>query len=421
MNGDKKETIPHFLADTWWFGLTNRLNDIDFEKLARLRVQQGFTAVQIVIGIPPEVGPKNLNAFSKFGVPWDLDGKINEEYLFYAREKIKLLNDLGLLVIVYGAWGHQIEWIGVEKMKNWWNRVIKTLDDLNVVYCLTGESNLWLGQEKILLPDLSTGDLLMNQFINAKFFRLIDLAKKIKKLVTLLWCENKKNIRKRQWNEVLSHIRKLTKRQIIMHVIPGDISEDVVGNPEFLDVITIQTGHSLEERNNLWQIPLEIKENYSKKPFVNLEPWYEGIKDNFGKKDQIYAYWVTMMAGAWAYCYGAHGIWNVGDGDFLRQWGRQRFEQATDLNTPKIIGENHKLFFKEGFNNLTSVRIETKGDELVMITRSNKKGDFVSYIPNVEEKKDIPDGVFYLPVEAKFSERKPTTGQLVVISKKYRR
>ena len=112
--------LPNFLCDTWWFALTQRLSDSQFEKIARLRVKQGFTAVQLVVGIPPEVGPENPNAASSVGPAWKLNGELNIKYLEYAKHRIELLNSLGLTVIVYGAWGHQIEWIRVDKMKAWW-------------------------------------------------------------------------------------------------------------------------------------------------------------------------------------------------------------------------------------------------------------------------------------------------------------
>ena len=102
-NGD----IASFLADTWWFGLSKRLSEKDFIDLAALRAGQGFSAIQLVVGVPPEVGPENENAKSQVGFPWKLDGHFNQEYLKFAQDRIQYLNDRGFVVIVYGAWGHQ--------------------------------------------------------------------------------------------------------------------------------------------------------------------------------------------------------------------------------------------------------------------------------------------------------------------------
>jgi hypothetical protein len=59
--------LPAFLADTWWFGLTGRLGDEAFRRLVALRASQGFTAAQLVVGIPPEVGPAHPAAGSPVG------------------------------------------------------------------------------------------------------------------------------------------------------------------------------------------------------------------------------------------------------------------------------------------------------------------------------------------------------------------
>jgi hypothetical protein len=52
----ENSAIAGFLADTWWFGLSKRLSGKHFEDLAILRAEQGFSAVQLVVGVPPEVG-----------------------------------------------------------------------------------------------------------------------------------------------------------------------------------------------------------------------------------------------------------------------------------------------------------------------------------------------------------------------------
>src|SRR5262245_47254333 len=112
--------LPCFLADTWWFALTSRLPDDRFAELARLRAAQGFTAVQLVVGIPPEVGPGNASAAGEAGPAWFPGGRANRAYLDRAREKIQYLNSVGLTAVVYGCWGHQLAWLGVPGATAWW-------------------------------------------------------------------------------------------------------------------------------------------------------------------------------------------------------------------------------------------------------------------------------------------------------------
>jgi hypothetical protein len=51
---------------------------------------------------------------------------------------------------------------------------------------------------------------------------------------------------------------------------------------------TAQTGHDINARNRLWRLPLALlKDDRTHRGFINLEPWYEGIKDQFWAADQI--------------------------------------------------------------------------------------------------------------------------------------
>ena len=45
----RRAEIPCFLADTWWFALTSRLDDDRFRRLVAQRASQGFTAIAILI------------------------------------------------------------------------------------------------------------------------------------------------------------------------------------------------------------------------------------------------------------------------------------------------------------------------------------------------------------------------------------
>jgi hypothetical protein len=98
------QPLHGFLADTWWYAMTARLTDEDFRRLISLRVLQGFTAAQLVVGIPPETTPDNPNAASPVGPAWTWSGEFNDAYLNYARDRILSMNRSGLSAIVYGAW-----------------------------------------------------------------------------------------------------------------------------------------------------------------------------------------------------------------------------------------------------------------------------------------------------------------------------
>ena len=69
------ENDPFFwLGDTWWMGLTKRLRwPEDFEALTNDRVQKGFTVVQIVAGLYPDMPSFDERGFNEAGSAWDKD------------------------------------------------------------------------------------------------------------------------------------------------------------------------------------------------------------------------------------------------------------------------------------------------------------------------------------------------------------
>lgn len=416
MSRAERPNFDRFLCDTWWYGLTQRVDDKKFEELARLRAQQGFTTVQMVVGIPPEVGPENPNASSKVGSAWNLESEFNQAYLRHSRERVELLNSLGLSAILYGAWGQQIEWLGEKKMKAWWSEIVKNFDDLDVMYCLTGESDIWVGEEKKLLPDKSTGELNIVRLIPFLHPRLVYMGKRLLNMVNQPLNESRKAERHNKWSRVLAHVSSITDKPIFIHVLPNMTSEEAVNNPQLLDAITVQTGHSETTRRLLWELPIENTKEHPDKPFINLEPWYEGITGHFKTEDQLYAYWVSMVAGAYAYCYGAHGVWNAGDGKFLAHWGKQTMSEAIKLKAPQLIGESHRLFLGSDFASYPRVEVEEKEGELVKITRS--KGDkFVAYIPDVSLVSELPEGNTFSPTRGELIKNSPKTGQVVIVSR----
>jgi len=406
------EAIPHFLADTWWYGLSKRLSADDFTVLAMLRASQGFTAIQLVVGIPPEVGPENENAASEVGFPWTLEGAFNESYLALARRRVQELNDLGLLAIVYGGWGHQIAWIGRQAMTAWWLRLIDQLDDLDVIYCLCGESNLWIGQEGRLKPHQSTDEL--TRFEVSR--RMPDAIRRfVRRAVRGFdgrrWRRQRAE-RRSAWGEVLARVARETTRPIIVHPTSTETGREAVENAHLLAVNTAQTGHSRAARDRIWRLPLACLADDAEKGYVNLEPWYEGIRDSFWMEDQLFAYWASMLAGATAHCYGAHGIWNVGDGRFLAHWGQQTFDEAVALETPRLLGRSHAQLLERMGEGGESVYREREGRLIVLSRRWGGRG--ASFYPDLTYVDGVASGDVWLPLEGEYVDEIPRRGPCVV-------
>ncbi|MCP4417264.1 MAG: DUF4038 domain-containing protein [Chloroflexi bacterium] len=407
-----ESALTGWLADTWWFALTQRLSDEAFASLTAQRVAEGFTAVQLVVGIPPEVGPENKNSASPIGAPWTILGTFNDQYLSFARQRIKYLNRQGLLVIVYGAWGYQIDWLGQAGMIAWWRKVIETVDDLDVVYCLTGESNLWLsGEATNLLPDKTTANFPTSQlkeWVGQLPYRVQGLFVRVMQGVKRPWQEQKFRQRRQKWSQVLAVVCREASHPFIIHTLSHEISDSVVANPELLAAITTQTGHSEAMRASLWQRPLA----YFGQPFINLEPWYEGIHGKFGAEDQLYAYWVSKLAGCISYCYGAHGIWNVGDARFLAQWGNQTFAQAVALDTPRLLGLSHQNYLAMHRANGHPF-YETNENQLITIGQRGQDW-LVQFFPDVAQAVTVPEGRIWLPLQGVWADTMPRKGQVVI-------
>ncbi|MGF1545739.1 MAG: DUF4038 domain-containing protein [Thiotrichales bacterium] len=411
-----RKSLEGLLIDTWWFGLTHRMNRRDFVDLAELRVRQGFNAVQLVVGVPPEVAPNHPEAASEVGVAWNLERRINDEYLELARSRIQRLNQLGLRVIVYGAWGMQIDWTDAAFMRQWWERLVGRLDDLNVVYCLTGESDLWAETPNLLLPDRSTDDLqrTLHSGVLGALWRSV--GRKSARLIARLHpavCGGARERRRQAWGSVLTALASRTRRPIIVHTSGRTNSHAAVAHQELLSAVTTQTGHDYTARPRIWQSPLRLLKSPEDR-YINLEPWYEGIRESFGPEDQLFAYWVSMLSGACSHAYGAQGIWNVGDGRFLAHWGRQTFDEACWLETPDLLGESHRFFIETlGYDPHAQTLIESDADELLWVSRHGARGTLTFY-PNVARILKVPRGEYLLPLHAARSYVPPPDGPLVL-------
>jgi len=403
--------IPRFLADTWWYGLTDRLSDVEFENLAVLRKSQGFTAVQLVMGIPPEVGPLNSAARGGGDAAWDLAGNINRAYVTQAVSRLTTLSRLALQPIIYGAWGEQVEWLGAGKMEKWWGRIVDETEHLGPIYCLTGEADIRLKNPGALLLGKSTDDLLRTKLLQA--MPLSSLLMRMKPGTGSAL----KN-RAEKWGEVLTPLSAKPGQPILCHTTPAISSRQATSWPEKLAATTVQTGHDQASRYSLLHLPLEAGAG-PKHPFINLEPWYEGIRQSFGIEDQLYAYWVSALAGASAFCYGAQGIWNAGDGQFMGHWGTQTFQQAQALHTPRLLGASHRLLAAwDGVLEQGTTTFREGGNKLELVTRT--LGDeSISYVPDITQLSEIipTDETIqiYDPLSGQAADQLPASGPVVIL------
>jgi hypothetical protein len=120
--------------------------------------------------------------------------------------------------------------------------------------------------------------------------------------------------------------------------------------------------------------------------------------------------------------YGAHGVWNGGDGTFLSHWGKQTLKQATESKTPGLLAASYNLFLRlEGFDSSLH-SVHNQGDFLVSISRKKQDSTIIEYISDmkaynklfIDAKKTGYNSIF-LPKLGSFVSDLPVSGQVVLL------
>jgi len=133
---------PFFwLADTWWMGLCRRLHWPDqFQTLTADRVGKGFSVVQIVAGLYPDMPAFDARGANEAGFPWETDyTQINPAYFDMADVRIAWLVRSGLVPCIVGFWSYFIPWMGEAKVQQHWRNLVARYGAYPVVWCLGGE------------------------------------------------------------------------------------------------------------------------------------------------------------------------------------------------------------------------------------------------------------------------------------------
>lgn len=318
---------PFFwLADTWWYGMTRRMSFDIFKKLVKKRRKQGFTVIQIVVGIPPETEPFSKNSSNDGGHPFTKDWQINQNYFCEVDKKIKYLVDKDLIPCIVGNWGNHIENTGVETMKKFWAEIVKRYVSYPIIFCLTGEADASLVNAfpAAHLPLLFQKTLLTTRNILTRYARQKRLQK---------------------WDRVANYIKRIDSRHhlLTVHVQSQQSARQLFHDPGWLDINSFQSGHSKDRAT--FMIETVLDESKKSRPIINLEPWYEGILNNFGPQAQRYAFWTCILSGAKGHTYGAHGLWQMAknDDDYLNHWGHSNWEKSVQYRGAEQLGIAKKI------------------------------------------------------------------------------
>jgi hypothetical protein len=291
-----------YLADTWWYAMTKRASLKDLAVLLKDRKQKGFTSVQVVIGGTPEVPFFSKEAQNAGGHPFTSNYRINPAYFDEVDKKIEAILSYGIVPCIFGGWGHHIDLFGFEGAVMLWREILARYASYPVMFCLTGEADIFYGASR-----------LKKFFFHHKRIAL--------------------------WNKIGEWIKEHDpyKRILMVHPHRNMRASKLFRNPSWLDIDSIQSGHSEESRVFMKSALAQAKEEGM--PIINLEPWYEGILGNFGLEHQIEALRISLESGACGHSYGAHGVWQMASEDnFMGHWGASNWKHAYKYPGSTAIG-----------------------------------------------------------------------------------
>jgi len=294
---------PFFwLADTWWMSLTKRLAwPQDFQTLANDRIEKGFSVIQVIAGLYPDMPAFDERGANEVGFPWKDDySSINPAYFNMADRRIQYLVEMGLLPCIVACWGYFLPLMGLEKMKQHWRYLIARYGAYPVTWCLCGEWDMpyYLAEDK----------------------------------------EKATKEQQEGWAEIARYVRQVDgfKRPLSAH--EGSPARQL-GDGTLVDFFMMQTGHG--DRESLPNTVQRVTSEYAQtpvRPIINSEVCYEGIGEACRQEVQRLMFWTCMLSGAAGHTYGANGIWQVntrtapfGPSPHGMAWGNTPWEDAYQL------------------------------------------------------------------------------------------
>ena len=302
---------PFFwVGDTWWMGLTKRLDWPEgFKQLAADRVEKGFNVVQIIAGPLPDMDAWDPRGRNEAGHPFTKDfASINPAYFDLADLKLGHLVYSGLMPCIVGMWGYYLPQIGVQKVKRFWRYLVARYGAYPVAWCICGE-----GKMSYYLSKTPEADSQQQQ---------------------------------KGWTEVMAYVRQISSYGNMITIHPTNVGRDQVDDPSLMHFEMLQTGHS--DLRSVASTSQAVRKSVDRRPMmpvVNSEVNYEGILGYAWQNIQRLCFYNTVLNGAAGHTYGANGIWQMcteaepyGASPHGRCWGNVPWHEAARLPGSRQIG-----------------------------------------------------------------------------------
>ena len=311
---------PFFwLGDTWWMGLSTRLDwPHGFQYLAADRVAKGFNVVQIIAGPYPDMDAWDVRGRNEAGYPFEKEfDRINPAYYDLADLKIAHLVSRGLMPCIVGMWGYYLEEIGVDRVKRFWRNLIARYAAYPVTWCICGECT-------------------MTYYLATDRERL-------------------RAFQKQGWTEVMRCVRETDPYHNLITVHPTRFGRTQVEDPTLMDFEMLQTGHGdLESVQHTEEMVAMSVPKDPKMPVVVGEVNYESILGRAWQNVQRLCFYKAVLNGTAGHTYGANGIWQLnepgkpyGPSPHGRSWGNMPWNEAMHL--PGSTQAGHLRRFIERF------------------------------------------------------------------------
>ena len=313
---EHEDGTPFFwLGDTWWMGLCSRLRwPEDFQELAADRVKKGFTVIQIIAGLYPDMPPFDPRGANEGGFPWEGEyARINPKYFDAADVRIQYLIECGLTPCIVACWGYFLPIMGIAKIKKHWRYLIARWGAYPVVWCLAGEGAMPYYLSKTPKEDVAAQE--------------------------------------QGWTEISKYVHTIDPYR---HPVTIHNGRSEVEDPSVLDFDMLQTGHS--DRKSIPNTENQITGAQLKTPRIPVlagEVCYEGIMEASRQEIQRFMFWTCILNSAAGHTYGANGIWQVntrqrpfGPSPHGRCWGDVPWDVAMELPGSQHIGISKGLLMR---------------------------------------------------------------------------
>ena len=304
-----------WLGDTWWMALCRRLQWPDeFQLLAADRVAKGFSVIQIVAGLYPDMPAYDERGFNEAGHPWAPEyARLNPAYFDMADLRLRWLVHVGLMPCIVGCWGYHLPWLGQEKMTKHWRNLIARYGAYPVVWCLAGEGAMpyYLAEDKARAREMQI----------------------------------------QGWTRIARYVRQTDPYHRLITVHPTDSARNQVTDDLLIDLDMLQTGHGGYESipNTVDKVRAAVART-PHMPVIEGEANYEGIMEGSRQEMQRFIFWSCFLSGAAGFTYGANGLWQLnreeqpyGPSPHGTSWGDIPWTEAYRLPGSTQIGLGKRL------------------------------------------------------------------------------